>query len=438
MHAWNEPDLPSLPGTAPLPTVFDTAQNRALQTEVEGEAASLYVCGITPYDATHMGHASTYVAFDLLNRAWRDAGLKVTYVQNVTDVDDPLLERANRDGVDWQELAEDQTQLFRTDMEALKVLPPDHYVGAVESIPWVVEAVENLVERGLGYPVEGYTDEQGQVHPDGDIYFDVAAAEKLNEQDPAHWFLGQVSRLSREEMLPIFAERGGDPQRAGKRDALDPLLWRRARDGEPRWNGGKLGEGRPGWHIECTMISQKLLPAPFTVQGGGSDLKFPHHDMGAGHAYAIAGKPMARHYAHTGMVGLDGEKMSKSLGNLVLVSNLRAQGVNPGVIRFAIMDNHYRNDWFWTDELLTKAQSRFEILAQATEQASADADEAAEATLAAVRDHLADDLNSPAALVALDQWALSTLERLKAGENAGGGALIRDAVLARLGVDLTA
>ena len=161
-------------------------------------------------------------------------------------------------------------------------------------------------------------------------------------------------------MLELFAERGGDPGRAGKRQALDPLLWRVAREGEPSWDGGELGAGRPGWHIECTVIAQKYLPAPFTVQGGGSDLIFPHHEMGAGHAYSLAGVPLARHFAHAGMVGLDGEKMSKSKGNLVLVSRLRAAGEEPAAIRLAILAHHYRSDWSWTDAGFAEAKERLQ------------------------------------------------------------------------------
>ncbi|MDO4898989.1 MAG: cysteine--1-D-myo-inosityl 2-amino-2-deoxy-alpha-D-glucopyranoside ligase [Rothia sp. (in: high G+C Gram-positive bacteria)] len=430
MKAWDQPFIPSLPGVAPLPRIFDTAAQAQVELERERQAG-LYVCGITPYDATHMGHASTYVAFDMLNRAWRDAGVPVKFVQNVTDIDDPLLERAAATGVDWGKLAEDQTQLFRTDMVALNIIAPDHYVSVVDSIPLVVDAVEKLMEQGFAYRVPGFTAEDGTVHPDGDIYFDLAVAEALNEKLGGGWTLGHVAHMSRDEMLTIFGERGGDPQRTGKRDALDPLLWRVAREGEPSWGGGSLGDGRPGWHIECTVISQEYLDAPFSVQGGGSDLQFPHHDLGSSHGFALTGKPMAHHYVHTGMVGLDGEKMSKSLGNLVLVSKLREQGVDPAVIRLTIMDNHYRTDWFWTDDLLEKAQRRYDVYTSAVEAAAGEPDEAALALLQAVREHLADDLNAPSALVALDQWALFVLEH-----GGAGGALVRDLLMARLGVAL--
>lgn len=237
MRAWDQPTIPSLPGAAPLPYIFDTAAQQQVELERE-QQAGLYVCGITPYDATHMGHASTYVAFDVLNRAWRDAGVPVKFVQNVTDIDDPLLERAAATGVDWVELAEEQTELFRTDMEALNIIAPDHYVSVVDSIALVVDAVEKLMQQGYAYRVPGFTAEDGTVHPDGDIYFDLEAAAQLNERLGSGWTLGHVAHMSHEEMLTVFGERGGDPRRPGKKDALDPLLWRVARDGEPSWEGG--------------------------------------------------------------------------------------------------------------------------------------------------------------------------------------------------------
>ena len=438
MRAWDTPTVPSLPGSAPLPQIFDTSTGTVVQLQ-EPQHAGLYVCGITPYDATHMGHASTYVAFDVLNRAWRDAGVTVTYVQNVTDVDDPLLERATATGVDWQELAEEQTELFRTDMEALHVLPPDHYVGVVESIQWLFPVIEDLVERSLAYRVAGYVDEKGVQHPGGDIYLDLKAVQALPQNEDGYsWTPGEVSHMSRDEMLDIFSERGGDPERSGKRDPLDPLLWRIKREGEPSWDAGSLGEGRPGWHIECTMIARKFIDGPLTVQAGGSDLKFPHHDLGAGHSWAVSNRQHALHYAHTGMVGLDGHKMSKSRGNLVLVSKLRAAGVDPNTIRLTIMDHHYREDWFWTDEDLKKAQARLDLYRQAVESANGTDSSAAEQALEKVREYLADDLKTSGALMALDAWAISALEQVRDGnaEPCGGGELIRDTLSARLGVVL--
>lgn len=425
MKSWMSRPVPELPGSMPQLSLFDTALGRVVEIEPQQEQ-SMYVCGITPYDATHMGHAASYVAFDLLNRAWRDAGIRVSYVQNVTDIDDPLLERATATGVDWRELAQSQIELFHTDMDALNVLAPNHYIGAVETIPDIVPAIERLIADGIAYRVQGSDGE-----PDGDVYYDVETAGKRSDATDA-WTLGDVSGLGETEMLALFAERGGDPARAGKRQALDPLLWRVAREGEPSWPGATLGAGRPGWHIECTVIAQKYLPAPFTVQGGGSDLVFPHHEMGAGHAYSLSGVPLARHYSHAGMVGLDGEKMSKSKGNLVLVSKLRAAGEEPAAIRLAILAHHYRSDWSWTDDDFAVAKDRLARWREARDKAPA---ASAAPLVAAMRQELANDLNAPGAIAAVDRWAEEALST-DAAVSPLDAALVGDALNALLGVEL--
>lgn len=426
MKSWISRPVPQLPGSMPALRLFDTAKGSVVTLGAAGEQ-SLYVCGITPYDATHMGHAASYVAFDLLNRAWRDGRQQVSYVQNVTDVDDPLLERATATGVDWRDLAASQIELFQTDMEALNVLAPDHYVGAVEAIPLIVPAIEQLIQRGLAYRVAG-----GAGEPDGDVYYDVEAAGKHSAEATDAWTLGAVSGLSDAEMLELFAERGGDPGRAGKRQALDPLLWRVAREGEPSWPGDGLGEGRPGWHIECTVIAQKYLPAPFTVQGGGSDLIFPHHEMGAGHAYSLTGVPLAQHFAHAGMVGLNGEKMSKSKGNLVLVSKLRAAGEEPAAIRLAILGHHYRSDWSWTEAGFAQAKERLRTWRAALDVAP---EGSADGLVSRLRAELSNDLNAPGAVAAVDEWAAAALGAAQAGSTSDA-ALASDAINALLGVEL--
>ncbi len=354
-----------------------------------GDRASLYVCGITPYDATHLGHAATYIGFDLLVRAWLDAGQTVVYASNVTDVDDPLLERADATGVDWRDLAVDQTALFAADMTALGVIPPDVYTGAVEAIPVVVGAVESLVAAGAAYRI-GTLDASGAGADD--VYADLAA-------DPG---FGLVARLGRDEMLVLSAERGGDPDRPGKRDPLDPLLWRSARDGEPAWDGGALGAGRPGWHIECAVIARDGLGLPFDVQGGGSDLRFPHHEMSTSHARLLDDGAGAVAHVHTGMVALDGEKMSKSLGNLVLVSRLLDAGEDPMAVRLAVLAHHYAADWEWTDAGLAQARERLELWRAAV---SGNGAPDTTAMLAGVRAALAADLDAPAALRVVDDWA---------------------------------
>lgn len=425
MKSWTSRPVPELPGSLPQLRLYDTALGRVVDVERQSEQ-SMYVCGITPYDATHMGHAASYVAFDLLNRAWRDSGVRVSYVQNVTDIDDPLLERATATGVDWRELAQSQIELFQTDMDALNVLAPNHYIGAVEAIPDIVPAIEQLIADGVAYRVNGSEGE-----PDGDVYYDVETAGKRSDATDA-WALGDISGLGEQEMLELFAERGGDPARAGKRNALDPLLWRVAREGEPSWPGATLGDGRPGWHIECTVIAQKYLPAPFTVQGGGSDLVFPHHEMGAGHAYSLSGVPLARHYSHAGMVGLHGEKMSKSKGNLVLVSKLRAAGEEPAAIRLAILAHHYRSDWSWTDAEFAEAKNRLTTWRSAVNHAPAGS---AAALIAAMRAELANDLNAPGAIAVVDRWAEEAVSS-GSDSSAQDAALVTDAIDALLGIEL--
>lgn len=412
MESWAGHEVPRLPGKGEPLRLYDSARQGLHPSQPDG-AASMYVCGITPYDATHLGHAATMITFDLVQRMWRDAGLTVRYVQNVTDIDDPLLERAERDGEDWKVLAMRETALFREDMEALRIIPPAHYVGAVESIPDIAEKVLVLLKDGAAYRLDDGT---------GDVYFDVAAA-------PA---FGYESNLSREQMLEIFPERGGDPDRAGKRDPLDPLLWRGAREGEPSWPGGELGAGRPGWHIECAVIALNLLGDRIAVQGGGNDLLFPHHECSAAHAERLTGQaPFADHYVHAGMIGLDGEKMSKSKGNLVFVSRLRADQVDPMAVRLALLSGHYRSDRSWTDELLVAAQER---LARWRRAAAAPAGPSGEELLAGVRARLADDLDTPGALAVADAWADQALAGV--ADDAAAPKLFADTVDALLGVRL--
>ena len=419
MRAWASPAVPALPGTAPLPVLHDTATGTRRETRVVDGAASLYVCGITPYDATHLGHASTYLAFDTLLRVWRDAGVRVTYAQNTTDVDDPLLERATATGVGWRELAASQTDLFRSDMEHLQVVPPDHYVAVTDVVGDVARSVARLLDLGLAYRVPTPESREGD-----DVYFDVRAAERTTD-----WHLGLESGYDLQTMSRFSAERGGDPGRAGKRDPLDPLLWRAARDGEPSWPS-VLDGGRPGWHIECTVIAQQHLASPITVNGGGSDLVFPHHEMSAAHGTALTGASYADLYSHTGMVAYQGEKMSKSLGNLVKVSELVAAGHDARAVRLAVSAHHYRSDWEWFDGDLEAAEARLEAWQRWSASVDGDApDDQPTPLLAALRRALADDLDTPAALAAVDA-------RVAAGSPAA--AVDVDAVQALLGIDLRA
>jgi L-cysteine:1D-myo-inositol 2-amino-2-deoxy-alpha-D-glucopyranoside ligase len=505
MESWRRADVPVLPGSGPAPRLHDTATGE-LVPAAAGPVATLYACGITPYDATHIGHAATYTAWDLLVRAWLDAApetpetpatsetpgtlatpkthetsetpatpetpatsqpptpprFTVIYVQNVTDVDDPLLERATRDGEDWRELARREIQRYREDMEALRVLPPTHLIGAVEALPIIERFTARMADRGALYDV------------DEDVYF----AKSADREFGALSGPGTASRLDQAEMADLAAQRGGDPDRPGKKDPLDCLVWRAERPGEPAWDS-RFGRGRPGWHVECAAIATEYLGPVFDVQAGGSDLVFPHHEMSASHArVALAPEEgvFARVYAHAGMVSYHGQKMSKSLGNLVFVNRLLADGVDPMAVRMALLAHHYRSDWEWTDAVLGEGQARLarwraalarvEALAPEPDSAAAQPDSAAaepgsaaevggydaefgapgagpasmaEQVLAGVRARLRDDLDAPGALVIVDRWADSLLAEAPTRitrRDVAGARLVKQTVDALLGITL--
>ncbi|SOD73872.1 L-cysteine:1D-myo-inositol 2-amino-2-deoxy-alpha-D-glucopyranoside ligase [Jatrophihabitans sp. GAS493] len=405
MESWSSYPVPKISG-APQPLrLFDTA-TASVRPSSPSELARMYVCGITPYDATHLGHAATYLAFDLIQRQWRDTGLAVRYVQNVTDVDDPLLERAAHTGENWVVLAQREIALFREDMTALRVLAPDEYIGAVESVTEITEAITSLLASGAAY------------HVDEDIYFDITSAPDF----------GYESNYDRATMMRLFAERGGDPEREGKRDPLDSLLWRGMRPGEPFWDTS-IGSGRPGWHIECSVIALNRLGMGFDVQGGGSDLIFPHHEHSAAHAESLRSEhPFATHYVHAGLIGLDGEKMSKSRGNLVFVSKLRNAGVDPMAIRLALLDGHYRADREWTGGRLRAAEGRLANWRAASKLATTLQDQE---LISRLRSHLADDLDTISAIAAADRWAeqANARSRSDGDEVSGEGAEAIDALL---------
>ncbi|WP_326639154.1 cysteine--1-D-myo-inosityl 2-amino-2-deoxy-alpha-D-glucopyranoside ligase [Streptosporangium sp. NBC_01755] len=407
MRSWSAPKVPRLPGGGVPLRLFDTAMRDVVPTK-PGPTARMYVCGITPYDATHLGHANTYLAFDLVNRAWRDAGHEVHFTQNATDVDDPLLERAEQTGIDWRDLAEREIELFRSDMEALRILPPRDYVAVTEVIDQVADLIALLRDKGATYDLEG------------DVYFDAAAAPKF----------GAVSGYPEERMLDLFGERGGDPERPGKKHPLDWLLWRAERPGEPSWPS-PFGQGRPGWHIECTAIALANLSSGFDVAGGGSDLIFPHHECGAHEGHVACGEwPFARAYVHAGMVALEGEKMSKSKGNLVFVSRLRGE-TDPMAIRLALLAHHYRSDWEWTSGQLASAEVR---LARWRSAVGLQTGPDAGVVLDRVRARMADDLDAPGALAVIDDWAERALS--EGGSDPGAPVLVGRIADALLGVAL--
>ena len=352
----------------------------------------MYVCGITPYDATHLGHAATYVTFDLINRYLSLSGTKVDFVENITDIDDPLFERAKRDNQSWSELGGSQVALFESDMTSLRVLPPKNYVAVTEAMDSIIVAIERLVDEGFTYEISG------------NFYFRISP------------YLESVP-ITLEAAIEIFAQRGGDPERSGKQHPLDPILWIANKDGEPGWNS-KMGFGRPGWHIECSVIALENLVGPdyledqsgvsktISLQGGGTDLVFPHHFMSAALAKALTKEDFAQAYLHAAMVGLDGEKMSKSKGNLVFVSKLLKEGTDPMTLRHALLSERYSEDRMWSQETLKRSEERIDRLRSALSRIEC---APTDGVIQLVAQSIADDLNTPTALDVLDKWASESL-----------------------------
>ena len=410
MLSWPDAYMPPALAGIKHPTLqlFDSYKGE--KVDILGEQSSIYICGITPYDATHMGHAATYLTFDLVNRYLKASGKNVSFVENITDIDDPLLERATRDNQDWRELAESQIELFREDMTSLGVLPPNAYRGVIESMDEIISTVAEMIATGKSYQLEG------------DIYLD------LNQVD------GAIENLpiALDQALKIFEERGGDPARAGKRHALDPLLWKARKGDDPFWEA-PFGKGRPGWHIECTAIALKNLPkassTSITLQAGGSDLIFPHHYMTALQAKALTGVEFASCYSHSGMIGLDGEKMSKSKGNLVFVSKLRQEGVSPALIRIALFADRYSTDRMWSRELVDEANKLLtRLLSALSRQEVAPTFEVVQEIVNAI----SDDLNTPKVFDLLNTWSLKTEE----GQVGGSPGEISRALDTYLGITL--
>lgn len=399
MRAWPEIYIPKLSSRfSPQPLSLLNTATQQVETIPQKPVYRMYVCGITPYDATHLGHAATYLTFDLIHRYLKATVAEVRFVQNITDIDDPLLERAARDGIDWQDLANSQIDLFRGDMADLHVLPPQHYVGVVEAMPLVVDSIMKLQESGTTYSVEN------------DLYFRIHSDEEF----------GTRSHYTDEQMLSIFAERGGDPQRAGKENPFDALLWLAQREGEPGW-ASPFGMGRPGWHIECCAIALHHLKPDthddfaIDIQGGGSDLIFPHHEMSAAQSRIIGRQRFARTYVHAGMIGLDGEKMSKSKGNLLFVSQLIAEGIEPMAIRWALMGHQFSQDLMWNKEILVQASTEIDDLRlQLSRVDVAPTDE----VIAAIISALGDNLDTVKVQTIIRRWMGDTSDG-KSGGHAG-------------------
>jgi len=413
MRAWPELYIPRLPVRFSVPqlALFNTSTQK-VETLPAKNLYRMYVCGITPYDATHLGHAATYLTFDLINRYLRATGASVDFVQNITDIDDPLLERATRDGVDWKDLAQSQIDLFKGDMTDLHVIAPKNYVGVVEAMPLVVDAVIKLQEAGTTYKVGD------------DIYYRVHSDSEFGER----------SHYSEEKMLEIFAERGGDPKKVGKEEPLDALVWLSQREGEPGW-ASPFGNGRPGWHIECCAIALHYLKPDnaedfaIDIQGGGSDLIFPHHEMSAAQSRSMTNQRFARSYIHAGMIGLDGEKMSKSLGNLVFVSKLIQAGVNPAAIRWALMGHPYTDDLMWSDSLIEIASSEVERLQLNLARMEVSPTDSVISEIIAA---LSNNLDTPSALDAIRKW----MDKTESGITGGVAGELGRALDTLLGIAL--
>ena len=407
MNSWPKPFIPVLVDHdfPPLKIIDSSA---GLINFAKSEEFRMYVCGITPYDATHLGHAATYLAFDLIYRYQFLSGKNVKFVENITDVDDPLLERANRDKLDWSELAEAQINLFKSDMSALRVIPPDHFIKVTESLSIIEGFIKRLDKNGYLYEIEH------------DYYFAVEN------------FLSDLP-IPVDEAVKVFSERGGDPYRVGKKHKLDPLVWSANVGNEPGWESS-FGFGRPGWHVECTAIACHYLDDKkndpiVSLQGGGSDLIFPHHFMSAQIIKAAYGRRFSETFVHAAMISLDGEKMSKSKGNLVFLSKLIESGVDPMILRWALLRGHYQKDRAWNTQLLDKSSIEVNLIRSALAQS--EVAETKDVINSLIKD-LSNNLDTPAALERLINWANSS----KSNPSVNQSGLMARAIDSLLGLAL--
>jgi L-cysteine:1D-myo-inositol 2-amino-2-deoxy-alpha-D-glucopyranoside ligase len=372
--------------------LFDTARRDVVAFEPD-ELVTMYSCGITPYDAAHLGHAAVYLTFDLLQRRLRDLGHETRCVRNVTDVDDDILRKAREMGVYYLDLAAEEMARFDADMVALGLLPVYSEPRATSAIADILSLIGAVLESGHAY-------ESG-----GSVYFDVSTFPTF----------GKMSGFDRPTMLRLAREHGGNPDDPNKRDPLDFVLWQPSLSDEPAWES-RWGAGRPGWHIECSALARRELGDTIDIHGGGRDLVFPHHECEIAQLEAVTHKPFVGHWLHVGLVGLDGTKMSKSLGNLVFVADLLKE-YEPMAVRTALLAHHYREDWEWLpgDADADDAAARLERWRSAPPAGGDDG-------LAEVRRHLDDDLDSPGALAALDELA-------DAGASVAAGAALLGVVL---------
>jgi L-cysteine:1D-myo-inositol 2-amino-2-deoxy-alpha-D-glucopyranoside ligase len=317
--------------------IFDSKTQRINLIPKQAEPIQIYVCGITPYDSAHLGHAFTYLAFDLMIRAMRVTKQNVNYVQNVTDIDDPLFERSRKIDKKWTNIVDDQLEIYRKDMQALNIMAPDHFVGVVENIDTINDEIENTIKRKFTYQLG--TKWYFQTRKDNKSLL--------------------VKDVEDHELITLANERGCDTDTPGKLNAIDPIVWKESKEDEPSWNR-EFGTGRPGWHIQCISLANKYAKLPLHIQGGGKDLIFPHHAMCEEQAMALGLGDLATNYCHVGMVSYQGSKMSKSKGNLVFVHELINKGISPMVIRTCLMLNHWQSDWEFQEVDIIKAEKLLE------------------------------------------------------------------------------
>ncbi|MBI4884133.1 MAG: cysteine--tRNA ligase [Actinobacteria bacterium] len=349
--------------------LYDTARRQVVPFE-PGPQVLMYTCGITPYDATHLGHAATFINYDVLKRRLIDKGHTVRCVRNVTDVDDPLFAKARELGVHYLDLAAGEEARFERDMEALNALPPHSTPRASSAIPDIRGFIGMVLERGFAY-------ETG-----GSVYFDVSKFPSF----------GSLSHYSESEMIEFARQRGGNVDDPNKRNPLDFVLWHPSLPDEPSWET-MWGAGRPGWHIECSALALRELGTTIDLHGGGTDLIFPHHECELAQSEAATGEPFVKHWMHVAMVFMNGSKMSKSLGNLVFVDKLRTEW-DPRAIRLAIIEHHYRREWEWDDTLMPRNADRLQAWLAAPHGEAGVVND--------VRAALDDDLDTPRAIAAID------------------------------------
>lgn len=375
-------------------TLFDTQSEKKEQfTPLSGKRVTMYVCGITPYDTTHLGHAYVYVTFDALQRYLKYKGFEVEYTQNVTDIDDDVLKRARQEGTDWQELGQMWTDRFLADLKALNVLMPDNFVKATSYIDTIVEIIQNLIQKGVAY------------QKNGGVYFDVTKFPNY----------GKLSKFNSSQMELISSERGADPKDPDKKNPLDFILWQKSKDSDfdpkfkskPAWDS-PWGEGRPGWHIECSAMIHATLGDQIDIHGGGRDLIFPHHESEIAQSESYSEKvPFVKNWMHIAMLQYKGEKMSKSLGNLVLVSDLLNK-YSANTIRFLLLSYHYRNPWEFRYETLDEIQQVVsqitDLIKNSTQKLDVQDDDP---ILINLLGGLEDDFNTPLVLVQLQALAFS-------------------------------